>query len=307
MNQISEKLKTLTVMIKMEMLRCFVTVARSGNLSDAAETLGRTPSAVSMMLKQFEAHLGHPLFQSDRKNKMTPLGTFVFDEACREVEHFERTVAVISDFAKAKSGMIRMAAVPSVAGSILPVAINRFSSVNPDVTFDVRDMDSASIHRELLRERIDFGLASTDGSSVEIEGVRLISDTFGIVCRADHPLNALPGPVRWQDLEGVGFIKNGLCHQITAAPFQAIAAASKLTVHNTTSLLALVRRGAGVTVVPKLVVNGSDTELVFLEIADTTVCRSIDVLRRADTRVPPVAERFLEEVRRAAEEVAASY
>ena len=138
-------------MIKMEMLRCFVTVARSGNLGDAAETLGRTPSAVSMMLKQFEEHLGHPLFQSDRKNKLTPLGRFAFDEACREVAHFERTIAVISNFAKAKSGLVRMAAVPSVAGSILPIAINRFLSANPDVTLDVRDMDSASIHRELLR------------------------------------------------------------------------------------------------------------------------------------------------------------
>lgn len=291
-------------MIKMEMLRCFVTVARSGNLADAAETLGRTPSAVSMMLKQFEEHLGHPLFQSDRKNKLTPLGSFAFDEACREVAHFERTLAVISNFAKAKSGLVRMAAVPSVAGSILPLAINRFLSANPHVALDVRDMDSASIHRELLRERIDFGIASADGSSVEIEGVPLISDAFGIVCRADHPLNTLSRPIGWRDLQGVGFIKNGLCHQITAPPFQAIAASSKLTVYNTTSLLALVRQGTGVTVVPKLVLNSSDSELVFLDIADTAARRSIDVLRRVDTAVPPVTERFLNEVGRVAEEFA---
>lgn len=292
-------------MIKMEMLRCFVTVARSGNLGDAAATLGRTPSAVSMMLKQFEEHLGHPLFQSDRKNKLTPLGSFAFDEACREVAHFERTIAVISNFAKAKSGMVRMAAVPSVAGSVLPLAINRFLTTNPDVTLDIRDMDSASIHRELLRERIDFGLASADGSSVEIEGAPLISDAFGIVCRADHPLNTLSRPIRWRDLQGVGFIKNGLCHQIKAAPFQGIAAGSNLTVHNTTSLLALVRQGAGVTVVPKLVLNSTDPELVFLDIADTAARRSIDVLRRVDTTIPPVADRFLNEVRRVAQEVAA--
>ena len=291
--------------MKMEILRCFVTVARSGNLGDAAATLGRTPSAVSMMLKQFEEHLGHPLFQSDRKNKLTPLGSFAFDEACREVAHFERTIAVISNFAKAKSGMVRMAAVPSVAGSILPLAINRFLSTNPDVTLDVRDMDSASIHRELLRERIDFGLASADGSSVEIEGVPLISDAFGIVCRADHPLNTLSRPIRWRDLQGVGFIKNGLCHQIKATAFQGIAAGSNLTVHNTTSLLALVRQGAGVTVVPKLVLNSTDPELVFLDIADTAARRSIDVLRRVDTTMPPVADRFLNEVRRVAQEVAA--
>ena len=41
-------------MIKIEMLRCFSAVARSGNLADAAARLGRTQSAVSMTLKQLE-------------------------------------------------------------------------------------------------------------------------------------------------------------------------------------------------------------------------------------------------------------
>ena len=44
--------------IKIEMLRYFAMVAQRGSLSDAADALGRTPSAVSMMLKQFEDHVG---------------------------------------------------------------------------------------------------------------------------------------------------------------------------------------------------------------------------------------------------------
>ena len=57
--------------------------------------------------------------------------------------------------------------------------------------------------------------------------------------------------------------------------------------------------------VPKLVLNSTDSELVFLDIADTAARRSIDVLRRVDTTMPPVAGRFLNEVRRVAQEVAA--
>ena len=68
------------------MLRCFATVARSGNLADAGDKLGRTPSAVSMMLKQFEEHLGAPLFESERKSKLTALGaSAVYDPATRRV------------------------------------------------------------------------------------------------------------------------------------------------------------------------------------------------------------------------------
>ena len=59
--------------IKLEMLRYFVEVAKTGNLSQAAERLGRSPSALSMMLKQFEEHLGAPLFETDRKSNLTLL------------------------------------------------------------------------------------------------------------------------------------------------------------------------------------------------------------------------------------------
>ena len=107
------------------MLRCFVTVARTGTLGDAAAILGRTPSALSMTLKQLEAQLGEPLFETERKSKLTALGAFVFDQAERELKQFDATVAAISEFATSKQGRVRVAAVPSVAGTILPMAISR--------------------------------------------------------------------------------------------------------------------------------------------------------------------------------------
>ncbi|MBT6300032.1 MAG: LysR family transcriptional regulator, partial [Rhodobacteraceae bacterium] len=39
--------------IKIDMLRCFQAVANHGSLAAAATVLGRTPSAISMTLKQF--------------------------------------------------------------------------------------------------------------------------------------------------------------------------------------------------------------------------------------------------------------
>ena len=98
--------------IKIEMLRCFREVARSGNLTDAAQVLKRTPSAVSMMLKQFESHLGEPLFETDRKNKLTALGVFVLEQAERELLHFDNTVRVIESYANASHGHVRIATVP---------------------------------------------------------------------------------------------------------------------------------------------------------------------------------------------------
>ena len=111
--------------IKIEMLRCFVTVVAQGSLAEAANALGRTASAVSMMLKQLEDHIGAPLFETARKSRLTTLGRQILDEARREIEHFDRTVAAIDGLAKAERGYVRLSVTPSIAQSILPQILRR--------------------------------------------------------------------------------------------------------------------------------------------------------------------------------------
>lgn len=292
--------------IKIEMLRCFAAVARSGNLADAAESLGRTPSAISMMLKQFETHLGASLFESERKSRLTALGRYALGEAMRELDHFERTVTSIESFARSDSGFVRVAAVPSVAEAILPEVARGFLRDRPGVRIDIRDMDSVAVLRELERERVDFGLATGVGARPDIDREALFSDAFGVVCRADHPLADDHLPLNWNALAAWPFIANGLCGHIADEGFQRVFAASQLIVRSTTSLLALVRAGVGVTVLPRLVVQSAERELVFLPVADTDARRRIDILSRAHAGLSPAAQSFIDAVRRVAGEVVAS-
>ena len=294
-------------MIKIDALRCFATVARCGNLADAAEKLGRTPSAVSMMLKQFEQHLGAPLFESERKSKLTALGAFALEESMRELDHFERTVAAIEGFARSESGIVRVAAVPSVAEAILPRVVRDFLLAQPGVWIDISDMDSAAILRELERERVDLGFATGIGARGGIESTILFSDAFGVVCRADHPLAAVDGLLDWQALEPWPFIANGLCSHIADESFQRIFVGSRLMVRNTTSLLAMVRAGVGVTVLPRLAVDRVEREVRFLPVADPAARRRIDILRRAHVSLSPAARRFEDAVRRTARRVVTAW
>jgi DNA-binding transcriptional LysR family regulator len=293
--------------IKIEMLRCFATVARSGKLVDAADKLGRTHSAVSMMLKQFEANLGAPLFESERKSKLTALGVFALDEAQRELDHFERTVAAIQSYARSESGFVRIAAVPSVAEAILPKAVRRFLRDHPGVRVDIRDMDSVAVLRELERERVDLGLATGVGAGAGIDRDELFSDALGVICRADHPLVAGDLPLDWRALDSWPFIANGACGHIADEDFKRVFTGSQLMVRNTTSLLALVRAGVGVTVLPQLVIEGAERDICFLPVADSAARRRIEILRRAHTSLSPAARSFEDAIRRTAREVASTW
>ncbi len=279
--------------IKIEMLRCFATVVHHGSLNDAATALGRTPPAVSMMLKQFEENVGAPLFESSRKSRLTPLGLLIFEEARREVEHFDKSVSVIKGLANSEHGYLRLAVTPSIAATVLPPVIRSFCQSAPNVHIDLRDMDSAAIAIELERERADIGI----GSFKPIDGMvahQLFSDPFGVVCQKDHPLTKIQGPQKWQNLIGHDFIANGLCRLINDPDFAAILDRSKLMVPNTASLLGLVREGVGITVLPKLAVAHDPSNLAFLPLADTTVQRHVHAVSRNNAILMPAAHKFLE-------------
>jgi DNA-binding transcriptional LysR family regulator len=276
-------------MIKTEMLRAFAEVARAGSLRDGADALGRTSSAVSMTLKNLEDHLGQPLFETERKNRLTPLGAFVLEMADRELQHFARTVKAVEDFAGAASGDVRIAAVPSYAATELPAVASAFLRDHSKVRLDIHDLDSVSILRELERERIDLGIVSDARDSPELERISLGSDAFGLVIRADDPLSSLDR-VSWNDVAGTPFITNPLCERIDATKLQAAIATAKLRVHNTTTLIGMVRAGLGVTVLPELVTKNAAPGLIFRRLEEPVVWRELHLLLRLrDTPSPATA------------------
>ena len=267
-------------------------VAKHGSLSEAADALGRTPSAVSMMLKQFEDHIGSALFETARKSRLTPIGELILAEANREIAHFDNTVSVIENLSRSELGHLRLAVTPSIATSLLPAVVLNFTKKFPNVQIDLRDMDSATIARELNKERADIGI----GSFPEVEGIHrteLFSDPFGVVCRKDHPLVKITDQLTWRTIGDQTIIANGLCVQITDPEFEPILARSRLMVPNTTSLLGLVRQGVGITVLPQLSIAHSLDEFAFLPIVDLSAQRTVHLISRPNNFLMPTAREFV--------------
>ena len=109
--------------IKLDMLRTFRVVAEKGTLSAASDALGRTASAISMTLSQLEEDVGAPLFETDRKNRLTPLGLLVLEESGRATDAFQRSTDAIRRHALSTAGTVRIVAVPSATITVLPQAI----------------------------------------------------------------------------------------------------------------------------------------------------------------------------------------
>ena len=277
--------------IKLEMLRAFAAVSRHGNLQDAANELGRTPSAVSMMLKQLEASLGASLFETDRKNKLSALGVFVKEQADAAVTHFANVVDQIEGHAKGRLGQVRIAMVPSVAGTILPRLLARKIDAYQHINLDLRDMDSGSVLRELRAERIDLGIATLTEPDDRLHAKLLVADHFGIVCAKEHPLAQRETQVGWEDLRGHRLFANGLSASIDHPLAKDLHRDTRVAAHTLSTILGMVRANTGVTLLPELAVRAyGRPDLTFLPLRDPTAIRHIQLLRRADRVLPPAVQ-----------------
>ena len=166
--------------LKLEMLRVFRTVAEQGTLAGAANTLGRTPSALSMMLAQLEDELGAPLFESDRKNRLTPLGELVLAESTHATDTFDRSRDAIRRYVTSTAGTVRIVTVPSATVTLLPERIAAFSRQHPDVRLEISDTDSMAVRRSIRLEEADIGIVTTAPQRSD-EGVLVQEDDLGIV------------------------------------------------------------------------------------------------------------------------------
>ncbi|WP_068410088.1 LysR family transcriptional regulator [Labrenzia sp. OB1] len=239
--------------IKLEMLRVFRTVAEAGTLTAAARELNRTPSAISMTLAQLVDDVGAPLFQTDRKNRLTPLGQLVLEESRRATDVFDQSSQAIRRHAISTAGIVRIAAVPSATVSLLPDVIEIFRKTHPDVRIEISDVDTPAVRRRVQRDDADIGIVSARPDETS-EGDLILCDDLGIVCAEGGPIHrahlAAGGSSGWDLLTQEPLIVNPLCRLIDDPLVDRLMANSTLEARNTTAILSFVRQGFGVSILP---------------------------------------------------------
>jgi DNA-binding transcriptional LysR family regulator len=139
----------MTVLLDVDQLRTFVTIAETGSFTKAADVVHKTQSAVSMQMKRLEERLDRPIFARDgRASKLTDDGERLLDYARRIVKLNIEAVAAFSD--AELRGRVRLGVPDDYADRYLPEIMARFSRVYPAVELTVICEPSTD-----LIERID--------------------------------------------------------------------------------------------------------------------------------------------------------
>lgn len=285
--------------IKTEMLRYFVGVAEAGNLANAAKVLQRSPAAVSMMLKQFEEELGAPLFQTDRKNHLTALGTFALGEAKRELSHFESAVSSIMQFAESGEGQVRAAVMPSISANLMPNVIDALHGENANILVGIEDMTNSAVLAKVRAETVDIGIVNDFlvSSSSNIKYSAILSDRIGLLCARDSELGRKE-KLYWSDIAHSPIINNEICNRLDEPAVRKAVASSRIHVASALSIQSFVRDGKYVSPIPELGGISLPSDLVFRVPEGNAYWRSVYLVWNENHKPTPATIRFCKILRR---------
>ena len=287
--------------LSVKQLRAFSELALERNFTRAAQKCHLSQSAFSALVAMLEEQAGVRLFhRSTRSVELTPEGRVFESVAARLLHDFESAFAELQDHVQRRKGRLTVAALPSVAGGALPPVIARFRAQHAGISVILRDVTSDSC-LELVRNRqADFALTAAIAPGPDLRSEPLISDTFHLVCRDDHPLarrrelslrDVLPLPL-------IRFERTSSVRQHLDLAFYPHTPVTEMEVSNLVTAAGLVANGLGVTLVPTLALfQFRMPSLVAVPVTLPIKDREVCLIRRKDDTDSVAATAFIEVLR----------
>ena len=188
-------------------LRYFLTIAKEGNITKAAEKLHITQPTLSRQLMELEDRIGTKLLIRGKKQiTLTDKGVLLEQRAKEIIALLEKTERDISEDENIISGIVSIGCVETIASKMLPKIMKEFKEKYPMVNYELYSADSDDIKEKIDRGDIDVGILLEPVESAKYEYIRLpYYEQFGVVMKEDNPL-ALKSSIKTEDLVDIPII-----------------------------------------------------------------------------------------------------
>lgn len=172
--------------MELSQLRYFITVARLGNMSKAAETLFVSQPNLSTSISRLEEEVGVPLFDRRRgKISLNQYGEQLLQSVERSVSLLDEGVSAVRERYSGKSASLSL--VCMIDDTEL---LSRFVLANPGVNLTQQRADLPAVTQMLERGEADLALTVLEPPSEQVVFERVYSCPFVLVLSPAHPLAA---------------------------------------------------------------------------------------------------------------------
>jgi len=185
--------------MRLRHIEVFRAMMIAGSVSEAARMLHVSQPVVSRILRHSETTLGFALFERSRgRLAATAEARALFAQVQRAWGEIERIEALAASLRRGSSGLLRVAATPSLATSLLPDALAALRASHPGVACDLWASHSRQIEEHLLAFEIDAGFAIEPAPHVALELTPLVRGEIVLAAPREWVAGVLrPGERAW--------------------------------------------------------------------------------------------------------------
>lgn len=288
-----------SINFKLTELATFVAVAELQSFRAAADRLNVAQSTVSVRIRHLEEALGISLLQrTTRQVILTGGGTRLLAAARITLSELERLAIQLRDEGLLREGRVTVAALPSVAATVLPMLLIDFNVRHPRIGLSVMDCVADRGEALIMASDVDFAISSVPQSNRGLVFRQLFEDECLLVVPRSDPLaertslrlDELVGRPLLAPIRGSGF----------RADIDAAFAANGLTLNpareanNLSTLMAYAENSVGVSFVPAMFAKKLDlSRCQTVQIAPKPYFRRIGIVTHIDHPTSPAAEAFI--------------
>ena len=290
----------MTINLSSHELSVFTTLAQTLSFRRTAEQVHLSQSAVSGVVSRLEAGLGVRLFdRTTRSVQLTAAGTVFVEQARRLLAQTDEALRAVRDVAELQVGRVTLAALPSLAATVVPLAMARLALRHPGVEMAVLDTLSGPAF-DLVRDgQVDFALTAANPAYADLDDHPLVSDGFVLLLPQGHPLAGTRRPLRWAQTAGLTHISMPMPTSVRQYADAALLAhrirfEPRYEVEHLATINAMVAAGLGVAALPELAAAVAPLPgVVRRRLVDPDMQRPIGLVTRRGRSLSPAASEMV--------------
>ncbi|CAL9392568.1 LysR family transcriptional regulator [Streptomyces albus] len=265
-------------MIEARRLHILRAVADHRTVTAAAAALYLTPSAVSQQLAALEQETGHRLVERGAKGvRLTPAGEILLAHTHRVLAQLERAEAELAAYGSGAAGQVNLASFATGIGLVVAPALSRLARTAPGIRVRVRDAEGDESLPMVLDRETDVAVAveyrgAPGADDPRLWRVPLYAEPFDAVVPRGHRL-AEAGRVPLAELAKdtwIGPFPGNPCHDVVVLACEHAGFEPRMEHFSDDfrAVVALASAGAGVALVPRSALLGTDVGAVAVHPVD---------------------------------------
>lgn len=292
--------------MELRVLRYFLTIAREGSITNAANVLHVTQPTLSRQIHDLEEELGQRLFvRGSRNMRLTAEGMILRKRAEEIISMVDKTEAEFHSMSNVVSGDIYIGGGETEAVKLIAQIVCELRTAYPEIHYHLYSGNAEDVTERLDKGLLDFGLLIQPADISKYDYLNIpAKDTWGVIMRKDIPL-AKKETIRKEDLLNVPLICS---RQVISEERHRNEFAEwfgedfdKLDIVTTFNLVynaaIMVEAGVGYAITIDKIANTTESSSLCFRPLEPQLDSGLNIIWKKDQVFSAAAELFLEKLR----------